>query len=167
MNNNVIDEIALGIILIRGQKVILDKTLAQLYGVKPIRLREQVKRNRTRFPDDFMFQLSAKEVNWMVSQNAIPSKSVLGGALPYAFTEHGALMLASVLNSRKAVKMSIYIVRAFIKLRGIVAEYRLLLSKIGKLEGKYDQKFRVVFDALRALIRPPEKKVGSIGFRPK
>jgi hypothetical protein len=93
------------IFLIRGQKVMLDRDLAELYGVKSIRLREQVKRNIDRFPDRFMFQLTDNEVVFMVSQNAIPSKKHLGGSLPYAFTEHGVLMLANVLKSGKAIQM--------------------------------------------------------------
>ena len=91
---------------LRGQKVILDRDLAELYGVRAIRLREQVKRNAERFPENFMMQLSEEEVEDMVSQNAIPSKQVLGGALPYAFTEHGVLMLSNVLKSKRAIKMS-------------------------------------------------------------
>src|SRR3989338_9663855 len=109
------------IYLIRGQKVMLDRDLAELYGVKAFRLREQVKRNKQKFPDDFMFRLSEEEVNLLVSQNAIPSRKHLGGFLPYVFTEHGALMLASVLNSTLAVEVGIFIVRAFVKLRQILS----------------------------------------------
>ena len=95
----------------------LDRDLAELYGVKSIRLREQVKRNQERFPENFMFQLTEKEVEKMVSQNAIPSKQHLGGYLPYAFTEHGVLMLANVLKSNQAITMSIRIIEIFVKLR--------------------------------------------------
>ena len=108
------------IFLLRGVKVMLDKDLAVLYGVKPIRLREQVKRNIRRFPPDFMFQLNTKETDVMVSQNAIPSKKHLGGYLPYAFTEHGILMLSSVLNSERAVEVNIQIMRTFTKLRQLM-----------------------------------------------
>jgi hypothetical protein len=109
------------IYLIRGQKVMLDKDLAALYQVKPIRLREQVKRNKTRFPADFMFQLNKKETAVMLSQNAIPSRKQLGGFLPYAFTEHGILMLSSVLNSERAIQVNIQIMRAFTRLRQIIS----------------------------------------------
>jgi len=100
------------IFLIRGNKVMLDRDLADLYGVKPIRLREQVKRNKSRFPGDFMFQLAGEEVGFMVSQNAIPSWKHLGGYRPYVFTEHGVAMLSSVLKSQRAVQMNILIIRA-------------------------------------------------------
>lgn len=105
------------IYLIRGQKVMLDKDLALLYGVKPIRLREQVKRNRKRFPEDFMFQLSEKEIDSMVSQNAIPSRKYLGGHKPYVFTEQGVAMLSTVLNSERAMLVNVDIMRTFVKLR--------------------------------------------------
>ncbi|MGV8878082.1 MAG: ORF6N domain-containing protein [Sphingobacteriaceae bacterium] len=99
----------------REQKVMLDRDLAELYGVKAIRLREQVKRNPERFPQNFMFQLTEQEVEDMVSQNAIPSRQVLGGTLPYAFTEHGILMLSNVLKSEKAIQMSIRIIEMFVE----------------------------------------------------
>jgi hypothetical protein len=105
------------IYLIRGHKVMLDKDLAVLYGVKPIRLREQVKRNLVRFPGDFMFQLSEEEIDVMVSQNAIPSRKHLGGYNPYVFTEQGVAMLATVLNSERAVQANIQIMRTFVRLR--------------------------------------------------
>ena len=102
--------IAPRIFSIRSLKVMLDKDLAEIYGVKSIRLREQVKRNKRRFPKDFMFQLKEKELDFVVSQFAIPSRKYFGGHLPYVFTEHGAVMLASVLNSGRAVEMSIFVV---------------------------------------------------------
>ena len=105
------------IFLLRNQRVMLDRDLADLYGVKAIRLREQVKRNVERFPGHFMFQLTEQETEIMVSQNAIPSKKHLGGTLPYAFTEHGVLMLANVLKSERAMQMSIRIIEVFIKMR--------------------------------------------------
>ncbi|WP_233603034.1 ORF6N domain-containing protein [Pedobacter sp. KBW06] len=112
------DEVVLSkIYLLRNQKVMLDRDLAELYGVKPIRLREQVKRNKDRFPENFMFQLTEEEVSNMVSQNAIPSKQALGGTFPYVFTEHGVLMLSNVLKSERALKMSIRIIEIFVKLR--------------------------------------------------
>jgi len=106
-------EIGGRIITLRGEQVMLDRDLAELYGVKPIRLREQVKRNKERFPLDFMFQLTDAEVEIMVSQNAIPSRRHLGGALPYAFTEQGIYMLASVLKSPKAIEVNIAIIRTY------------------------------------------------------
>lgn len=159
-----IDKVARKIYLLRGQKIMLDRDLAKLYGVKPFRLREQVKRNRSRFPKDFMFQLNEQEVDLMVSQNAIPSKGVLGGHLPYGFTEHGALMLASVLNSDRAVKMSIFIVRVFVKMRELLSTHKQLSSKIDEMEKKYDSQFKFVFDALRKLIDPKDKPKPKIGF---
>jgi len=105
------------IFLLRNQKVMIDKDLAALYGVKPIRLREQVKRNIDRFPEKFMFQLTNDEVNFLVSQNAIPSKRSLGGYNPYAFSEYGVLMLANVLKSSRALQMSIRIIEVFVKMR--------------------------------------------------
>jgi len=152
------------IYLMRGQKVMLDKDLASLYGVKPIRLREQVKRNIKRFPEDFMFQLNEKEINIMVSQNAIPSRKYLGGHQPYVFTEQGVAMLSSVLNSERAVEVNIHIMRAFVKLREMIASNKELAKKLNKLEKKYDAQFRVVFDAIRQLMIPPEPKKRKIGF---
>jgi len=152
------------IFLLRGQRVMLDRDLAELYGVKPFRLREQVKRNTKRFPGDFMFKLTKQEVDFMVSQNAIPSRKYFGGHLPYAFTEHGALMLSSVLNSERAVGMGIFIVRAFIKMREMLSTHKKLIQKIDNMERRYDRKFKMVFDAIRSLINPPVKKMGKIGF---
>jgi len=152
------------IYLMRGQKVMLDKDLASLYGVKPIRLREQVKRNIKRFPEDFMFQLNEKEINIMVSQNAIPSRKYLGGHPPYVFTEQGVAMLSSVLNSERAIEVNIHIMRAFVKLREMIASNKELAKKLNKLEKKYDAQFRVVFDAIRQLMTPPEPKKRKIGF---
>lgn len=140
---------------IRARRVMLDKDLAELYGVKAIRLREQVKRNKNRFPADFMLQLTESEVDFMVSQNAIPSRKYLGGYLPYVFTEHGAIMLAAVLNSKRAVEVSISVVRAFIKMRQMLMEYKELKKKIEKIEGKYDYQFKIVFDAIKKLLEPP------------
>ena len=152
------------IYLIRGQKVMLDKDLAVLYGVKPIRLREQVKRNIRRFPDDFMFQLNEKEIDSMVSQNAIPSRKYLGGYKPYVFTEQGVAMLATVLNSERAVQVNIAIMRVFVKLREMIASNKELARKLENMERKYDAQFKIVFDAIRQLMTPPEPKRQQIGF---
>ena len=153
------------ILLIRGKKVILDRDLALLYGVKTIRLREQVKRNSERFPEDFTFQLTKDEANMLVSQNAIPSKRSLGGYLTYVFTEHGILMAANVIKSSIAIQASITIVRTFTKLREMILTHKDLQKKIVAMEGKYDKQFKVVFDALRSLIEPPEKPKKRIGYR--
>ncbi|RZL07236.1 MAG: ORF6N domain-containing protein [Pedobacter sp.] len=110
--------------IVRGKRVMLDKDIAELYGVKAIRLREQVKRNKNRFPENFMMQLDEEEVEMMVSQNAIPSLKVLGGSLPYVFTEHGILMLSNVLKSEKALQMSIRIIEVFVKLKEIILLYK-------------------------------------------
>ena len=156
------------IYLIRGQKVMLDKDLAILYCVKPIRLREQVKRNIRRFPDDFMFQLNEKEIDSMVSQNAIPSRKYLGGYKPYVFTEQGVAMLATVLNSERAVQVNIAIMRAFVKLREILSINKELAHKLAELERKierHNEEIKVIFDAIRQLMAPPEPKEKKIGFR--
>ena len=157
------------IYLIRGHKVMLDSDLAQLYDVKPIRLREQVKRNRGRFPEDFMFRLTKSEVDLMVSQNAIPSCQHLGGSLPYVFTEHGALMLASVLNSPIAVQASIGVVRAFVKLHEMLTTHKNLAQKIEVLERKYakhDSAIKSVFEAIYKLMEPKDPPEGQqIGFQ--
>ena len=161
-----IDVIQEKIFFIRNHKVMFDKDLAMLYGVKPIRLREQVKRNIKRFPEDFMFQLTNDEIDLMVSQNAIPSRKHLGGYQPYVFTEQGVAMLATVLNSETAIQANIAIMRAFVKLRQMLASNIELARKLNALEKKYDAQFKVVFDAIRQLMTPPESKKGQIGFRP-
>jgi len=138
------------ILLIRGQKVMIDKDLAALYGVRAIRLREQVKRNKKRFPEDFMFQLTTKEAEILVSQNAIPSQQHLGGHLPYVFTEQGIAMLSSVLNSERAIQVNITIMRTFIKLKQIMPIQKELLQKITELEKKVEQNkedISIIFDA--------------------
>ena len=111
----------------------LDKDLAVLYGVKPIRLREQVKRNIRRFPDDFMFQLNEKEIDSMVSQNAILSRKYLGGYQPYVFTEQGVAMLATVLNNERAIQANIAIIRVFVKLREMLFSHKELAHKLAEL----------------------------------
>jgi hypothetical protein len=157
------------IYLNRGHKVMLDKDLAELYGVKPIRLREQVKRNLKRFPDDFMFQLDEQEIEIMVSQNAIPSRKHLGGYQPYVFTEQGVAMLATVLNSETAIQANIAIMRAFVKLREILSTHKELSCKLAQLEKKmekHDDEIKVIFNAIRQLMAPPpETKKKKIGFR--
>jgi len=151
---------------IRGCRVMLDADLAELYGVPTFRFNEQVKRNRRRFPGDFMFQLTKDEHDSLISQFAM-SKPGRGGrrTLPYVFTEHGALMAANILKSEKAVEASVYVVRAFVKLREMLAAHKDLARKLEALEKKYDSQFKVVFDAIRYLMSAPQPKEKKIGFR--
>lgn len=143
------------IIFIRGHKVMLDRDLAFLYRVKPIALRQQVKRNVNRFPGDFMFKLTNHEAAMLVSQNVIPNIKQLGGYLPYAFTEQGVAMLSSVLRSSRAVRVNIQIMRAFIQVKSAFLAGEDLNRKIAALEKKYDKKFQVVFVAIRNLLKRP------------
>jgi hypothetical protein len=152
------------ILLIRGQKVMLSTHLAELYGVETRALNQAVKRNINRFPEDFMFHLNNSEAEQLVSQNVIPHKKYLGGSLPYAFTEQGVAMLSSVLNSERAVQVNIAIMRAFVKLREMIASNKKLAKRLDELEKKYDAQFKVVFDAIRELMTPPEPKRRRIGF---
>jgi len=158
------------IFLIRGQKIILDADLAQLYSVTTKRLNEQVKRNRNRFPDDFMFRLSSEEGKSILALRSQIATLKRGHHLkyaPYAFTEHGALMVANVLNSPVAVRASIQVVRAFVRLRDIMATHKDLVRKLEQMEQKYDRKFKVVFDAIRELMVPPiPSSKRRIGFNP-
>ena len=145
---------------IRGLQVMLDRDLAELYGVKPIRLREQVKRNIERFPIDFMFQLSENEVNIMVSQNAIPSKQHLGGSLPFVFTEQGVATLSSVLTSKIAVDIHINIMRAFVNMRKFISNNALAFQRLDLLEQKQfhtDSKIEQILNALEnKTVKPKE-----------
>jgi hypothetical protein len=155
---------------IRDQKVMLDKDLAELYDVKPIRLREQVKRNPERFPLNFMFQLSPEEALNMVSQNAIPSKQQLGGTLPYAFTEHGILMLSNVLRSERGIAMSIRIIELFVKFRETMFLHKdvsMLLEQVEKRMGKQDQKIDDLFNYLNKFVKEKEVPRTMIGFKTK
>ena len=167
-NSIISEEIVLSkIYYLREQKIMLDKDLAILYGVKAIRLREQVKRNMDRFPKNFMFQLTEDEVNLLVSQNAIPSKKNLGGYLPYAFTEHGVLMLANFLKSKKAIAISILIIEIFIKLREFSISNKEILLKLNQLERKalsHDSEIKKILEQLREFIGFKENR-RKIGFR--
>ena len=159
------ERIARGILLIRGHKVMLDADLADLYGVTTKRLNEQVKRNQDRFPTDFMFQLTKDEKAKVVANCDHLARLKFSPASPYAFTEYGAIMAASVLNTPRAVEMSIFVVRAFVRLRQMLASNAELARKLAALEKKYDAQFKVVFDAIRELMTPPApKKQRSIGF---
>jgi hypothetical protein len=156
------------IYFLRNEKIMLDRDLAVLYGVKGIRLREQVKRNAAKFPHHFMFRLTRQEVEVMVSQNAIPSLKQLGGSLPYAFTEHGVLMLANVLKSNQAVQVSIRIIELFVKLRSLLlshTELRLEIEKIKKKVDNHNQNIELVFQYLDELVDKKEKSRVPIGFK--
>jgi hypothetical protein len=160
------------IFLIRGQRVMLDRDLAELYGVRTIALRQQVKRNAARFPADFMFRLSRKEAEALVSQDVIPSRRSLGGYLPYVFTEQGVAMLSSVLRSERAVQVNILIMRAFVKLREVLASHKDLARKLEELQKKYqshDVQIRSIFDAIRRLIEAPammpRRRIGFVSTR--
>jgi hypothetical protein len=146
----------------------LDSDLAELYGVETKALNRAVKRNESRFPPDFMFQLTAQEADSLRCQIGT-SKTGRGGRryLPYAFTEHGALMLANVLNSERAAQASVLVVRAFVRLRQLLSSNAELASKLDSLEKKYDRRFKVVFDTLRRLMSSPETRRGEIGFHVK
>jgi hypothetical protein len=157
-------------LLIRGHKVMLDGDLAKLYGVSTKRLNEQVRRNIARFPEDFMFQLTAEEGDSLRSQFAT-SKPGRGGRRyhTYAFTEQGVAMLSSVLNSERAIEVNIAIMRAFVRLREILATHKDLARKLEKIEkrlGQHDEKFQIVFEAIRQLMTPPPEpeKKRRIGF---
>jgi len=155
------------IFLIRGHKVMIDADLAELYGVTTKRLNEQVKRNKGRFPRDFMFQLTAKEKAEVVANCDHLQKLKFSSALPYAFTEHGAVMLASVLNSPVAVEASIQVVRAFVKLREILGTHRKLAVKLMELESRmqgHDDDITALFEAIRQLMEPSDKPTRRIGF---
>ncbi len=162
------DDVDQRILVVRGRRVMLDADLAALYGVRLKRLNEQVRRNRERFPDDFMLQLSFEEVRELRSRSQIATLKQGQNVkyAPYAFTEHGAVMLASVLNSPAAIDASIQVVRAFVRLRAMAAVHEDLAQKLNVLERKYDKQFRVVFEAIRALMTPEPKPLrGRIGFR--
>ena len=145
----------------------LDRDLAVLYRVKPIALRQQVKRNLDRFPQDFMFQLTAEEAETLVSQNVIPTRRSLGGSLPYVFTQEGVAMLSSVLKSPRAIQVNLAIMRAFVQLRRYAASHKILAQKLQMLERKYDVhdlEIQEIFKAMKKLIDPPGKPKRPIGF---
>ena len=167
-----VEQIESRIFIIRGQKVMLDADLAELYGVEIRRLNEQVSRNSERFPEDFMFQLTAEEYESLRSQFAT-LKSGRGQHrkyMPYAFTEHGALMLGNVLKSERAVEVSLMVVRAFVRLRELVSGHKELSQKLNLLErkvGAHDRAIAELINAIRQLMSPAEtKKKRPIGFAP-
>ena len=161
--------------VLRGHKVLLDTELATLYGVTTKRFNEQVRRNNERFPADFMFQLTAEELASLRSQNATSKAPPQGRGgrryLPYAFTEHGAIMAAMILNSPRAVEMSVYVVRAFVHLRELLSSNRELARRFAQLETRLDKKLTehdlaiaAILSAIRELMNPPPPKRRPIGF---
>lgn len=158
------------ILLIRGQKVMLDADLAELYGVPTKALNQAVKRNQDRFPLDFMFRLTNQERNEVVTNCDHLQKLKFSSVLPYAFTEHGAIMLASVLNTQRAIEVGVYVVRAFVKLREMLATHKELAQKLAELERKlesHDEHIRSLFEAIRQLMAPAQPKRRPIGFQVK
>ncbi|MCK5505442.1 MAG: ORF6N domain-containing protein, partial [Thermodesulfovibrionia bacterium] len=150
-----------------GQKVMLDAHLAELYGVTTKRFNEQVKRNLKRFPPDFMFRLNEEEYQALRSQIATlkPGRGKHRKYLPYLFTEQGIAMLSGILNSDRAIQVNIAVMRAFVKLREMIASNKDFAKRFDELEKKYDAQFKIVFDAIRQLMSPPEKKKRKIGFK--
>jgi len=160
-----VERIERAILRIRGQKVILDADLAGLYGVETKALTRAVRRNRERFPEDFMFQLTAEEFENL--RRHFGASSQWGGRRypPYAFTEQGVAMLSSVLRSRRAAWVNVEIMRTFVRLRRMLASHANLRRRLDELEKRYDERFRTVFDAIRQLMASPEPKRPRIGFR--
>ncbi len=160
-----VERIRNSIVLVRGERVMLDADLAELYGVETGVLVQAVKRNNDRFPSDFMFRLTKQEFEILRSQTVISSQ--WGGRRHprYAFTEQGVAMLSGVLNSARAVRANIEIMRTFVRLRSMLASHVDLATKLADLEQKYDRQFSVVFEAIRELMTPPEPARQRIGFR--
>lgn len=147
------EKIDRAILILRGCKVMLDRDLAEIYGVKTSRLNEQVKRNKNRFPNDFMFQLTKQEKQEVIANCDHLQKLKFARTNPYAFTEHGTIMLANVLNTQTAIETSVLIVRAFVKLRELLSTHKELERKIIELESKYDKQFKLIFEAIRELMQ--------------
>jgi hypothetical protein len=155
------------IFLIRGQKVILDFHIAELYQVETKALKRAVKRNRDRFPSDFLFELTQLEYSTLRYQIGTLKKGEHSKYLPFAFTEQGIAMLSGVLQSPRAVQVNIAIMRSFVKLREVLATHEDLVLKLQELEKKYDAQFQIVFDAIRQILAPPAKPKRGIGFHVK
>jgi len=152
------------ILTIRGHRVMIDTDLAEVYGVPTKRLNEAERRNAARFPEDFMFQLTGDEAETLRSQFATSNGRGGRRYIPYAFTELGVAMLSSVLNSERAVQVNIAIMRAFVRLRELAASHKDVHRRLDEMEQKYDARFKVVFDAIRALMEPPAKPRRRIGY---
>jgi hypothetical protein len=163
-----IERIEKSILFLRGQKVMLDADLADLYGVTTKRLNEQVRRNAERFPEDFLFQLTHEEKAEVVAKCDHLAKLKFSPVLPYAFTEHGAIMAASVLNSPRAVEVSVLVVRAFVRLRELAGANQEIMAKLDQLERRivgHDKAIAGLFDAIRQMMQPEKKDRKSIGFQ--
>lgn len=155
--------------VIRGQKVMLDRDLAELYGVEVKRLKQGVRRNMERFPEDFMFELTLEEDHALRSQIVTLKQGEHGKYAPFAFTEHGILMLANVLRSEQAISVSIHIIRIFNRIREVLVSHKEILAKLEKLEEKvtdHDGEIQKIFDHLTEMLAPPEAPRNSIGFKP-
>jgi ORF6N domain len=152
------------ILTVRGHSVILDSDLATLYRVTTRALNQAVKRNAGRFPEDFAFRITTKEKEEVVTNCDHLSRLKFSPVLPFAYTEHGTIMAASVLNSQRAVETSVFVVRAFVRMRKTMASHRELAQRLNALEKTYDARFRAVFDAIRALMEPPKTPRRRIGF---
>lgn len=152
------------IFLLRGRRILIDRDLAALYKVKTYRLNEQVRRNIKRFPLDFMFQLTDEEKNELIAICDRFTSLKHSTSNPYAFTEQGIAMLSSVLNSDRAIEANIQIMRTFAKIRELMLVHKDLRHKIEEMEKKYDYQFRIVFDAIKKILEPPEKPKNPIGF---
>ncbi|MDD5154136.1 MAG: ORF6N domain-containing protein [Desulfovibrionales bacterium] len=152
------------IIVIRGEKVMLDRDLAELYGVETKQLKRAVRRNIDRFPPDFMFELTKEEYDALRRQFGALKRGEHAKYLPIAFTEQGVAMLSSVLNSKRAIEVNILIMRAFVQLRQMISSHKDLLRKVEEIEKKYDEQFQVVFEAIKQLMIPTEKPKRKIGF---
>lgn len=161
------EKIDRSILIIREQRVMIDSDLAAIYGVKTSRLNEQVKRNKDRFPNDFMFQLTHEEKQEVIANCDHLKKLKFSHTNPYAFTEHGTIMLANVLNTSTAIETSVLIVRAFVKLREILSTHKDLERKIIELESKYDKQFKLIFEAIRGLMQQEQldENRTRIGFK--
>lgn len=163
------DEVVISkILLIRGKKVMLDRDLAELYGVTTFRLNEQVKRNKKRFPSDFMFKLTKEEKQRVIEEHEQYASLKFSPSLPSVFTEHGAVMLASVLNSDRAIEVNIQIVRIFTKMREVLSAHKDILLKLEQMEKKmtgYDQDIQLIFEYLKQLLKPPQEPRPAIGFK--
>jgi len=152
------------IYLLRNEKIMLDSDLARLYNVETKQLKRAVNRNIDRFPDDFMLRLTGEEYRVLRCQTGTLEKGQHSKYLPYAFSEQGIAMLSSVLNSKRAILVNIQIIRTFTKLRKLLLSHEELKMEITSMERKYDQQFKIVFDAIRQLLTPPEKPKRRIGF---
>ena len=172
------DEVVMSkILLIRGKKVMIDRDLAELYGVTTFRLNEQVKRNKKRFPEDFMFQVTQEAKQQIIERYESLATLKFSPSLPHVFTEHGAVMLASVLNSDRAIAVNIQIVRIFTRMRELLVAHKDILIKLERMEKKmvkqggklqkHDQDIQLIFEYLKQLLDPPQEPRPRIGFRRK